>query len=578
MVSQINFGNTFSSGGRTVVGGSNSGYDTEGLVKGLSDAKRLPAVKLEKKIELNGKKSEAFAELKTILDGFKDAANFLRNPPGVGNEGDNIFQYRSSTLSSSTSVAASNYLSTTIEPGTSLSNHTITVNSLATYSLQTTNTFALATTSTVAVGGAGPFNNGTWAIGPSGTPVTLVLGDTLEQAVNKINAVSETSGVEASILQVSTGNYRVQFKSTTTGAVTNYTLPVGMLNTGLAINQTATDSSLTIDGTTVTRATNSISDVVDGITFKLSQVTPPATSLSLDIQPDSTIVKNGILNFVDSYNALRLFTARQTEVGSSGKPKDTAILSSSASLRNIMSTVGSEVAKVVEGLTTSPNRLSELGITFNDFPGDEETPFTRNTLVVDEDILDSKLASNFDAVRKIFEFDFNSTDNEIQVFRRTNALNVSNFSLNADVVGGIYSATYNSGTGPVTVSLSGSVIPGGGFLLKGQSGTPFEGLELIYSGTVNTTATINLSQGIGDRLYNSLDDVLDEDTGSISIDIKSLEDSDTRAQEEIDRIDQIVERYRQQLLEKFSALESALGSINSILASLEANSNAQQNN
>jgi flagellar hook-associated protein 2 len=578
MVSQIQFGNIFNSGGRQVLGGSNSGYDTEALVNGLADAKRLPAVKLESRIEQNGKRLESYTELQGILNTFKDAANFLRNPPGVANASDNIFEYRTAALTSNSSVSASNYLGATIEPGASLSNYTITVDSIATYDLKTLNTFSLASTSTSAVGGAGPLNAGTYSIGAGAASVTLIAGDTLQEAVNKFNAVSDTSGVDVSIIQVSAGNYRLQFKSSETGTNTAYILPVGMYNTGLAINQAATDAQMTIDGTQITRSTNDISDAIDGITFNLQQTTPLATEIKLNIEPDTEIVKAGILNFVDSYNQLRLFVSRQTELGSDGKPVDTAILSNSGTLRNTMANISSEIARVVDGLSAEPNRLSSLGITFTDFPGDDETPFTRKTLVVDEQVLDSALATNFNEVRKVFEFDYTSTDSNIQIFRRTNSLDVTSFTLNLDPLSNIFQATYMGSSGPVTINLTASTIPGGGYLLEGGEGTPLEGLQLISTATVASTSSVALSQGIGDRIYNALDDTLNETTGSVAVEISSLETADTRMQDEITRIDDIVSRYRQQLLEKFANLEKILGSINSILASLDANTNAQNNN
>ena len=52
MVSSIQLGNFFSFGGRTVSGSAGgSGIDTESLIKGLTDAKLIPATKLEDQIK-----------------------------------------------------------------------------------------------------------------------------------------------------------------------------------------------------------------------------------------------------------------------------------------------------------------------------------------------------------------------------------------------------------------------------------------------------------------------------------------------------------------------------------------------
>ena len=94
MVTSIQLGNISQQNGKTVVtGNSSGGLDTEKLIEELTTAKRLPAVQLEERIESNVEKSGAFQELENILVRFQDAANFLRNPPGVNNDADNIFEY-----------------------------------------------------------------------------------------------------------------------------------------------------------------------------------------------------------------------------------------------------------------------------------------------------------------------------------------------------------------------------------------------------------------------------------------------------------------------------------------------------
>jgi len=580
MITQVQFGNIFNSGGRQVLGGTNTGFDTEALVTGLADAKRLPAVQLEKKLEQNAAKQSALREFQSILSRFKDAANFLRNPPGVQNAGDNIFEYRTAKLTSNSGVAASNYLDVTVEPGATKSNYDIEVNQIATQNVQTTNTFAAANLNSIIVNPGHIMESGVASFGAAGTNVTFNDGDTLADVIGKINAVKGESGVEASAIKVADGQYRIQLKTLDTGAAANYTMTPGIFdNTGFAISLSALDAQMTIDGTTVSRSTNSIDDLVDGVTFTLKQATPPATTIDTDITADTEIARNGILNFVDTYNELRIFMSKQTEIGSNGLPTEEAVLASNSTLRNSLTTIMGELSRAVSGLSGNPSRLSDLGISFSDFPGDEETPYTRNILRLDQEKLDSALVSNFDAVRKVFEFDFTSDEAEVQVFNRTNSLNVSEFSLNIDVTNGVYEATYDSGGGVMkTVALDMKPVSGGGMLLTGKSGTALEGLQLIYSGTTDTVANINISQGVGDRIFNSLETMLKDGNGAVSIEISSLSDSSVRIEEEIARIDQMVERFREQMLAKFASLEQAISSINTILQSLDAQNQAAQNN
>ncbi len=579
MVTQIQLGNFFSSGGRTVLTGGSSGLDVETLVNDLVSAKRLPAVALQDKIDLNAKKSTSITEMQTLLNSFRDASNFLRNPPGVQNAADDVFRYRSASIGSNTAVAGSTYLSATVAPGTSTGAYKVTVDALATQNIQTTNTFALATAATSAVDGGGPLNSGTLLLGASSTAVTLNAGDTLEQVAAKVNAVKAQSGVEATIIKVSDGNYRLSFKTIETGAATNYDIAAlnpTIFNTGFSVQQNAVDAQITLDGTTITRSSNSISDIITGVTFNLQQTTPLATELELQIDPDTDLVKQGIINFVDSYNAFRLFVSRQSEIGTDGQPTEDSVLAGNSAMLQSMTRISNEMQSIVSGLTSGdPTRLADIGISFSDYPGDEETPFTRNIMTVNESKLDSAIQSDFDAVRRVFEFDMTSDDPKLTVFTRSKSLGTTDFTLNIDYTGQIFQATYTDSSGTHTIDLDKRNISGGGVVLTGQSGTVLEGLSLIYAGTTDATVTVHATQGVADRVYNTLNVLLDEDTGIVPNALATLTDTSTRYQEEIDRIDEQMETYRQSLLNKFASLESAIASANTILQSLDAQSQAR---
>lgn len=585
MVTQITLGNMFTSNGKTVLTGGSSGLDVESMVKNLADAKRLPATALEDKIASNSKKSTAYTEMQSLLTDFRDAAANLRNPPGVRNASDNIFEYRSSTVTSSTGVTGSNYLSVTTEPGTTTGEYTVTVNKLATQSIKTTAAFSLADSDTTAAVGSGatsPFHAGDLILGSSGTRITLSNGDTLGQVVSKINAASGTSKIQATAIKVADGSYQISFKSTETGAAMDYDISTpnaSVLNVGIAYNKVPVDASISIDGTTITRSSNSIDDAIDGMTFNLAAETPVGTSLTLDVQADTDLTKQGIMNFVDAYNAMRLFVSRQSELDTDGKPKDTAVLANDNTMQLTMSRINAEMAQTISGLTAGdPARLSDIGITYDDFAGDDTNPFTRNILVVDEDKLTSALDSDFDAVRKVFEFDYTTDNSDLQIFSRTNGLSVTNATISINQTTGVYQATYTQNGSTVTVDLDKESLSSSSIILKGKSGTALEGLNMIYSNTANATIHLNMTQGVGDRVFNALDNLLDDTTGAVAVAQQKLTDDETRYQKEIDKIDANIEKYRQTLLDKFAALEKAVSLANSLLQSIDANTNASNNN
>lgn len=588
MVTQIQLGNIFTANDRTVFGGTASGLDTEGIISSLTEAKRLPAVALEEEIEENTEKIAAFQELSGIITRFKDAANFLRNPPGVGNEDENVFKFRTTSLTSSDGSTASNFLDVSPQSGAEIGSHEITVDQVATRTIQISSDILIADADTTPVVTAAPtagrFTAGILDLDGTNT-ITLNDGDTLEDVVAKINSVQNDSGIRAELIAKNVGStYAIVLSSTSTGSATDFDMmdpalgnDVGVFaNLGFNPQTTGLDAQMTVDGVAITRSSNTINDVFDDVTFTLKEETAPGVTLTSEIEPDLELVQQGILNFIDAYNEMRIFMSKQTETRDDGTLAESALLASNSTLRAINSRVTSEMGGLVDGLTSGdPDKLADIGITFDDFEGDEETPFTRNILRVDTDELNNALQNDFDAVRRVFEFDITSDSNDLAVFERSNALGVSEFTMNIDLTNNIYTVDYiDEAMNPQTIELDYQILDSGGVTLSGQDGTVLDGLVMVYTGG-DGTVNVNVSQGIGDRVYNSVKDLQDTQNGALSIEIESLEDENTRAQEEITRIDELVEDYRDQLLTRFGQLEATIASVNTLLQSLDAQAQAR---
>lgn len=600
MVSQIQLGNIFQQNGRTVVGGGQSAFDVESIVNSLVEARRQPAVLLETQNETVGRQQAALADLRSLFSRFRSAVDVLRNPPGVQNAAQNIFQYRTATLTANTSVAANNYLTATVQPGASVQTFSIdSVNQLARETRQQSDDFflldATSASAVAAVATPGQFTAGSFNVrrltGGS-TTITLNAGDSLQTVANRFNEVRNDTGIQATVLKVADGvpnnTFRLIFTATNTGLNTAFDLedsgivtadPSGVLsNVNFNTTQAALNSQFTIDGVTIERQTNAINDVIGGITFNLRQPTPPLTSITLDIDPDTEIVAGAITQFADVYNEFRLFAARQSEVGEDGLPTEDAVLSNNSTLRNIISTIGAEITGVVNGIIGSnPSRLADVGITFQDFQGDEENPFTRNILVIETDRLSSELAANFDGVAGLFEFQLQSDNANLAVFRRANSLDVTDLTLNIDRTNDIYQASYTDDNGILqTIDLEFTPVAStGGVNLQGQNGTVLEGLELIFAQAGDATFDVHFSQGIADRIFNSIDNILDEEQGLLTNEENRLEEVVTDNEEEIVDIDEFLLRFRDQLVEQYSQLEAALSRANNLLALLDAQAGAR---
>lgn len=595
----VTLGNFFSSGGKTVSGGAGgSGIDTQSLIKGLTEAKALPATQLQDKIKLNDSKSAALAEFQATMSTLSQAVAALRNPPGVGNAADDAFKYRTTTITSNTSVAGSSYVSVTASPGTALQNYTISdITSLAAARKQSSGDINIATANDAAVSttpAAGQFKAGTFTL--NGQSLTFNDGESLNSVAAKLNSVSDTTGVSASVVQVTTGKYQLSFSATKSGTVNDFDFnniskvdtlvdASGVFSQVTIIDaQDAKDAIFKLNNVAITRSSNTITDLVDGLTFNVTQTTvsAPTTEINVAVQADQTIAKNSIINFVSAYNELKVFEAKQNELNADGTYKTTAVLHDSSVFRSAMSSMNSQISSIVSGLADGdPRGLSDLGITFTDQAATADTPRVRNILTVDDTKLATALASNSDAVRKVFEFDFTSDNTYLRVFSRTNSLGVSNFTLNINPLTSTYQATYNNGTDDVTINLDATAIKNSstglvtGYSLKGQAGTVLEGLVLVYANNAASTANVTTTQGIADKIFNITDPALKANTGSIAVEVTALTDSDTRLNDDIEKINAQVEVYRQQLLDQFARMEQAIASVNNIIASITASDNAR---
>ncbi|MFX5998823.1 flagellar filament capping protein FliD, partial [Acinetobacter baumannii] len=69
--------------------------------------------------------------------------------------------------------------------------------------------------------------------------------------------------------------------------------------------QTSQAAKFTLDGISLTRNTNDISDVLSGVTFDLLQSTPSGTSINISIGTDTSQIQSALETFVTNYNAFR---------------------------------------------------------------------------------------------------------------------------------------------------------------------------------------------------------------------------------------------------------------------------------
>ncbi|MDD3343036.1 MAG: flagellar filament capping protein FliD [Sulfurospirillaceae bacterium] len=155
-------------------------------------------------------------------------------------------------------------------------------------------------------------------IGDKTYDLDMTVGTTLAELKDKINDKTEGKAT-ASILNVGGSNpYKLIIKATDTGAdntisfssTSNAALKnLGLDATSLETNnnhlQTASDASFTFNGVTITRSTNTVSDLISGLTLTLNEKQTEASTLTnISVKQDLSGIKTNLTSLVSAYNSL----------------------------------------------------------------------------------------------------------------------------------------------------------------------------------------------------------------------------------------------------------------------------------
>lgn len=326
------------------VGGLATGLDTNTIISQLMAVEQKPVTALQtQKLKIQAV-STAFTDLQSRLAALKTQADTLADPVTV---------FPRSVGSSTDSVA-----SATASPGADHGTFSLTVTALARGSIATAATTKSAQTDTIATA-VGTFQ---FKLGASGTVVSVPVDGTttLAQLVKAIN--DKNAGVKAGVVNVGTSaspGYKLTLTSTASGAASNIVVVADGTSLGVANTQAAQDAAFSIAGIgSFTRATNTFSDVLDGVTITLKA---SSGSTDLSVALDASGTQSKIQALLDSYNAVvqAISSQSQIQTDSSGAVQ-TGAFTGDATPAMIRRSLAAAIATSVGG---GLGTLSRLGIT-----------------------------------------------------------------------------------------------------------------------------------------------------------------------------------------------------------------------
>lgn len=166
-------------------------------------------------------------------------------------------------------------------------------------------------TTTVATGGS---------IVVNGVTITVSVPATLQDLADAINA-SDDIDVTASVVSVSPGSYQLVLTGKSTGSDGAFTVQNNLTGgSGLTFGanaQDAANASFTVNSVPVSSASNTVDDVIPGVSLQLLKK-DPASTVTVNVTQDQDAAKDQIKAFVTAFNDLMTFAGDQTKAANSG--------------------------------------------------------------------------------------------------------------------------------------------------------------------------------------------------------------------------------------------------------------------
>jgi flagellar hook-associated protein 2 len=344
--------------------GAGTGIDTKELVESLVQAEKAP---LENAINAKKKGAEldisAYGLVKSSLQVLKGAFDGLKD----------LSDLKDFAVTNGASSAVSVSASSSADAGA----HSIQVTQLADRDIWSSAGFASASTS---------LNSGsdiTISISVSGTTSNIVVSSPTPTSI--VTAINEADlGVQAQLIDDGSG--ATPFVISLAGAMGSdnsfsATADSGDVSFSTRLS-TAADARLTVNGMSITRSSNSVSDVVPGVTLELSAVMSAVQSFT--IQKDTAKAKTAIQNLVNIYNDVNTILKSLDTGGDTGDELGGS-LSGDPTFRSIVRDIKGFVTDISSTPSGDLNYFADIGVSFQ----------RDGSLSINESTLDSKLSSSF---------------------------------------------------------------------------------------------------------------------------------------------------------------------------------------
>ncbi|HOY69919.1 MAG TPA: flagellar filament capping protein FliD [Methylotenera sp.] len=559
--------------------GIGSGLDVSGIVSSLMSVERQPLNALTKQKTAYETKVSAYGSMKSALSTFQTAISSLSDATKFNAQ---------AVTSGDTKV-----FTATANGQATNGSYSVTVNQLAKAQklvmAGTANTTDVVGTGTLTIS-FGKFTEATTTpvAAASFTPNTAKTDITIDinSANNTLSGVRDAinasnSSVSAAIVNDGTTN-RLVITSKDTGEVNSLKISVADADgnsqdaTGLsqlaydplAVSgagknltqlQAAKNALFEVDGIAISKASNVITDAIEGVTLNLLSVNTGST-LSLDVATDKEKIKESVKSFVDAFNKLDDTLRNLTKYDSTGK--SSGVLLGDATARSVMTQVKAVMTKSLES-TNSVNTLTQVGISF----------LNTGKLALDEAKLSKVLDTNFNDLAALFTASAKTSDALVSYSGSTSKTLSGTYAVNVSQLG--------SSTVDAAGTINGVAATGNKLSLTGATGDASDGLSIkVLGGALGDRGTVTFTRGYASQLDGLISTLLKSD-GVLAAKTDGFKSSITRLDKQADalnlRLTAIEARYRAQytrLDTVISSMQSTSTFLTQQIAAINANNNS----
>ena len=519
---------------------SGSGIDLKSLVTGLVNAETSVAQsQITKKVENTNLSISSFGNLSSRMNTLNTELTNLEETNA-----------RATTSSNSGVILTVTDEANAVDISSSIVVSTLARGQTVSFDL-TNNGFANAFSSSSSRAASSSIDQGTMVFTLGSTATTITINSTNNTLQGLVDEINKITGVQATLIDTDgNGSLSLSIRSDT-GANNSFSISSGSgdlsaFNTGdysdawVARQTTAADASFTVDGVTVTRSSNTITDLFAGHTINLTAA-DSSTAVEVTSALATTDARARMQSFIDSINTVKTFLKTETQRGLNGaKPGS---LAGDVTATAILRELSALTTTPITGYGSTDYYLANLGVrTERD-----------GTLSLDTTAFDAAILADPTVADIVFSSKYSATDANLSVTGLTNY----------PPEPGSYSFSYNSGASTGLLD-SNSITP----LTNSKSQKVFTGtsgnsknLSVTMLSDTTTSGTVRFGRSMIDTLQAYIE-TLTSSSGTIKTRSDTLTaDLATYADDQAD-LDAKIEALTNDYNVKFGSMEAMVTQLN----------------